>query len=574
MARSTIVMFAVAAMLATTLFANPALAECNKRGVLSDANAQTVLVTVAKKGDFCTPYLTNKAAVDKALADAGCTPADFKADFSSCTKPPAPADKGEVAKTKSPAPVADKGKVAEKAKPADDSERQPVLVDFSTCHPRSADIVLGQKATLREQFNRNNVLKIVKEERLSNNEWWGRYAGPNGSNTKAFGQYRRIGDPTELGPSVAAHMSKFYNRPSADAAWADPTGRSKAMAKAAISLRDSIPEKDRSEKLTFLCEDLSELNDPLALEMASCACFSALPEELKSFSVAGDERDHRPRLTKWADLKKDMPVEAVSRDGSFFGTVSDLSEKQAVVEVAKGVTRAIPFDNFQKGEVKLYVAESFCENNECPDCPECPECSGETRLSKFNYGHVGSPTVSAWFTSNSKPLLPGYMNLYAGFVWSGFNGSSSQSFRGIEASVDHEGWTGGGIVGLDFEWNIINYLTLFSGFHMELAHQETIVYDSRADGRSVDTSLVFQAGGRVGVNFAGWVSAYMRAYGQPNPDGWGLVGGLELTGLDAMFIGIEGGKHFSLDNATSAFTSGDPVNPDGPMVRVLMGLRF
>ncbi|MBN2096499.1 hypothetical protein JW752_03835 [Candidatus Peregrinibacteria bacterium] len=633
MAQTTKLLFAVAAMVAAVLFStNPVFAQqgtCNKRDVLSDASAQTVLVSVTKKGDYCTPYLANKAAVDKALSDAGCTPADFKADFSACNNPPAPADKGKIAsKACKKAPMlnedtllkawlgakasdcdwqnanrdklvadlaahqcspadfadnglelnrcsaspADKGKVADKTKPvlkADPLQGQ--LLALRGVNVELLDVVRAMFNRLADLIPQNTSAMEDGKAALGVMENKNKARKTKGQFTIAIGATEAVLNVLNAYDRVFRDMQGDFavRIKNAENGWENALRNAmngKRGQDAAINAARDLYNQKLGELHALSTSGTPEQIEKARGELA--AALGDLQKLIKDNQWAFDGDAVKTLLKKAEDTLASLDEPTKTQLSPFVDNAKKAgNDEERLFQLARFFS-ALPTDKFNE----VAGINSDCPEPKCSDT-KCPEV--ETRLSKFNHGHVGNSTVTAWFTHDGKPLLPSYVNLYAGITYAGFNGSHTQSFRGISGTVEHEGFTIGGILGLDLEWNIISELTLFAGFHMELAHRETLVYDSRSDGESVlvDHS-VFQAGGRVGLNLFGWVSAYFRAYGQPNPDGWGLLGGLELTGLDALFVALEGGKHFSLDGAPTNFTGGEPINPDGPMFRVLLGLRF
>ncbi len=598
----------VVAIVATALFLNPNLvhAECPEERVieLSKSDSGSAFSEFDKlDDDECD---LKKALIPNMLiinANEGCEFSQFAIDLGSDTDCPDLARLAQslMAKATKPEAKPDDKKVADKpeAKP-DDSKRMPAH-SLATCYERSSDLMMAMKAVMYEDRNKNYVPKTVKDNKLHGTKrqdfgkFWERFY--NG-NYQAFAEFVKLGDPKELKAAITAHMIQYYTRGTEDpeGAWNDPSGRAKALVEAALAIYHSYPEENRDGKADLMCGELAELEDTLTMEMTACACFHAQPASRIAFETADDERNHRTRITKWADLQKDMPVEVVRADGAFFGRVSDKSDSQAVVHVGDADERPVAMRDFAENKAKVYAgvltasADSQCKADtdcNCPSSSDTASCnegtcyctppapaSGEM-LSMRKY-HVGGPaTITAFITSDGKPLLPEWVDVYGYIAWSTYKNSSSQNLGGIIADVDIEGQTWGGGIGMDLKYVITSYFAIFGGFYAEMAHRENLVYDPRGNGRKMDTSLILQLGGRVGGNFADWFSLYVQVYGQPvGGHGWGAVVGVELTGISFASLALEGGKHFSLDSSPTAFAGGEAINPDGPIFRMILKFHF
>ena len=193
-------------------------------------------------------------------------------------------------------------------------------------------------------------------------------------------------------------------------------------------------------RLTDLGIDLSA--DP-CLSGGSGGSSSSTPGTTESLAIidglVGKTRTARSNCQVDANSVRDAKSDA--RDE--FSALGISTDGLDALDGAVGSVERVPVRCIREADETIAKLQDLRRKIEDLDTDVCDDC-----LAKGDYGRVGSETLSAHFTSNGKPLLPRYMKLYFFLTYEGFDGSSTDVHRGVGAEVSHEGWSGGGGVGL------------------------------------------------------------------------------------------------------------------------------
>lgn len=348
-------------------------------------------------------------------------------------------------------------------------------------------------------------------------------------------------------PILDALRTDVGNDKALDAPLMTPiSDRLKAILEGAKCTQETANPEDitaKEEEVTRLTEELGNTSDPQ--EKAAKA------DELTTAKV---ELRALKRLEKWV-----CPSDTVQAITAWIADISKLDQKVlgdkrnlAIELLDKAVQASAP-------ELKILYGSSALDLWPRPENDGSGECLDGS-----------PPIIGKSILGNNRPSwLPAtHVRLTAPL----FMGSQTDTRYGKNFKVEHQGFALNLEVNVDGAWRLTDSFAAIYGAGIAVGYRKTVFLDETVRNSVASTWYTFAGLGKLGLNYADWVSGYFLAEAIA-PGGYGFGFGAEVTGLPVNF-GLRVLHEHTNNGTNTGAVRGNPANFDGFVFVPYAGVLF
>jgi hypothetical protein len=260
------------------------------------------------------------------------------------------------------------------------------------------------------------------------------------------------------------------------------------------------------------------------------------------------------------------PSETMDEIVGFITSISELDISELSTEVKTEVTRLLSeATNAKRADEKIVFASHALQlippvvsgNMQCKDCASNDMPCG--MIGKRLLGSKRPKWLPPFDVRLAVPLLIG---------------SGTDNRNGMGFKVDSRGYALDLELNVEGLWRFSQSVATIYGAGISVGYRKTAFIDETMPNSVSSTFVTFAGRGKLGLNFANWVSVYFLAEGIAAPAGYGMGGGVDITGVPGMVFGVRTLYEYTHNQANTGAVRSNPADFKGFVLVPNVGVLF